>query len=252
MGVHSMPQFTATAQASKRARREASRPRATSLPSLAVVIPALNEEARIEAAVASAWEAGADEVVVADGGSTDRTRVRAAAVARVVASPQGRAAQMNAGAAATTSDVVLFLHADSRLPRNAAALVRAVLTDPLVEAGAFRMRFDAPGFYFRFITTLSHARAWWWGITLGDQAIFARRELFRRLGGYRDLPILEDLDFADRARRAARFRVLKAEVLTSARRWEHRGRLRTSVSNWAILFLYKLGARPGFLSRLYR
>ncbi|MEK7465883.1 MAG: TIGR04283 family arsenosugar biosynthesis glycosyltransferase [Planctomycetota bacterium] len=220
--------------------------------SLAVVIPALNEEARIDAAVASAWAAGAYEVVVADGGSTDGTRERAAAVARVIASPQGRAAQMNSGAAATKSDVVLFLHADSRLPRDAAALVRSVLADPLVRAGAFRMRFDAPGFYFRFITALSHARAWWWGITLGDQAIFARRELFRSLDGFRDLPILEDLDFADRARRAARFRVLKAEVLTSARRWELRGRLRTSVSNWAILFLYKLGMRPEALAGLYR
>lgn len=233
------------------ARRASPAHAAPAATSLAVVIPALNEEAQIEAAVASAWEAGADEVIVADGGSTDGTRERAASVARVVAAPRGRAAQMNAGAAATTSCVILFLHADSRLPRDAAALVRSVLADPLVQAGAFRMRFNAPGLYFRFITTLSHARAWWWGITLGDQAIFARREIFKRLGGYRELPILEDLDFADRARRAARFRVLKAEVLTSARRWEQRGRLRTSASNWAILFLYKLGARPGFLSRLY-
>ncbi len=220
--------------------------------SLAVVIPALNEESSIEAAVASAWEAGADEVVVSDGGSTDATRDRAASVARVVLSPRGRAAQMNAGAAATRSDVVLFLHADSRLPRDAAALVRGVLADPLVGAGAFRMRFDAPGLYWRFISTLAHARAFWWGITLGDQAIFARRETLRLLGGYRPLPILEDLDFADRARRATRFRVLKAEVRTSARRWERRGRLRTSALNWAILVLYRLGARPEALARLYR
>ena len=173
-------------------------------------------------------------------------------MARVVVSARGRAAQMNSGAAATTSDVVLFLHADSRLPRDAAALVRGVLADPLVGAGAFRMRFDAPGTWWRFISTLAHARAFWWGITLGDQAIFARRETFLRLGGYRELPILEDLDFADRARRAARFRILKAEVRTSARRWERRGRLRTSALNWAILLLFRLGARPETLARLYR
>lgn len=220
--------------------------------SLAVVVPALNEESAIEAAVASAWEAGADEVVVADGGSTDATRDRAAAVSRVVVSARGRASQMNAGAAATTSDVILFLHADSRLPRDAAALVRGVLADPAVGAGAFRMRFDAPGLYWRAISALAHARAFWWGITLGDQAIFARRETFLRLGGYRALPILEDLDFADRARRASRFRVLKAEVRTSARRWERRGRLRTSALNWAILLLFRLGARPETLERLYR
>ncbi|KAF0244686.1 MAG: hypothetical protein FD180_2278 [Planctomycetota bacterium] len=247
-----MPTFSATTRESNRTRPEAPPRREILLPSLAVVIPALNEEAQIEAAVASAWEAGADEVVVADGGSTDGTLERAAAVARVVAAPRGRAAQMNAGAAATTSEVVLFLHADSRLPRDAAALIRSVFADPLVGAGAFRMRYDAPGLYFRFITALSHARAWWWGITLGDQAIFAKRESFRQLGGYRNIPILEDLDFADRARRSSRFRVLKAEVRTSARRWERHGRLRTSFSNWAILFLYKLGVRPESLKGLYR
>lgn len=220
--------------------------------SLAVVIPAFNEERNIEAAVASAWLAGAEEVVVADGGSTDGTRNRAAGGARVVAAPRGRASQMNAGAAATKSDVVLFLHADTLLPANAATLVREVLADPLVGAGAFRMRIDAPGLYWRFITTLSHCRAWWWGLTMGDQAIFARREHFDRLRGYRNLPLLEDLDFADRSRRAARFRVLKDEVKSSARRWAKKGRLKTSVVNWSILVLYKLGARPESLARLYR
>ncbi|MCC6741622.1 MAG: TIGR04283 family arsenosugar biosynthesis glycosyltransferase [Planctomycetia bacterium] len=220
--------------------------------SLAVVIPALDEESSIEAAVASAWNAGADEVVVADGGSTDATRERAAAVARVVSAPRGRASQMNAGAAAATADVLLFLHADSRLPQNAAALVRDALADPLVGAGAFRVRFDAPGPFWRVVTSLTLARARLCGITLGDQALFARRDSFRRLAGFREIPILEDLDFADRARRAARFRILRADVLTSTRRWRRRGLLRTSAANWAILLLYRLGAPPGSLARLYR
>jgi len=219
---------------------------------LAVVIPALNEEANIEAAIASAWDAGADEIVVADGGSTDQTRERASSGARVVAAPRGRAAQMNAGAAATKADVVMFLHADCRLPRDAAAQIRGLLADPLVGAGAFRMRIDAPGFYWRFITSLAHCRAWWWGITLGDQAIFARREHFQRLHGFKPLPILEDLDFADRSRRAARFRVLKSEVRSSARRWAKKGPLTTSVINWMILYAYKLGAKPENLARLYK
>lgn len=231
----------------------ATRPRNAAGPrSLAVVIPALNEEAAIEAAVASAWDAGADEVVVADGGSTDATRERAAAVARVVSAPRGRASQMNAGAAAATADILLFLHADSRLPRDAATLVRDALADPLVGAGAFRPRFDAPGPFWRLVTSLTRARARCCGITLGDQALFARRDTFRRLAGFRDFPILEDLDFADRARRTARFRILRADVLTSIRRWRRRGLLRTSAANWAILLLYRLGATPDSLVRFYR
>lgn len=226
--------------------------RAAGTPSVGVVIPALNEESVIEAAVASAWEAGADEVVVADGGSTDATRDRAAAVARVVSAPRGRAAQMNAGAAAAAADILVFLHADSRLPRGAAALLRETLADPLVAAGAFRPRFDAPGPFWRLVTSLTRARARWCGITLGDQALFARRDTFRRLSGFRDIPILEDLDFADRARRAARFRILKADVLTSTRRWARRGLLRTSAANWAILLLFRLGMPPGSLARFYR
>lgn len=243
------------AQVVRRDREAAPGPACTApaTPRLAVVIPALDEEGLIGAAVAGAFESGADEVLVVDGGSADRTReIAAAAGARVARAPRGRALQMNAGARYTDAHILLFLHADSRLPARAGDAVRALLADPDVGGGAFRMRIDHPGLWYRLATGLAQARAAWWGIALGDQAIFARREIFAALGGFRDLPLLEDLDFVDRLRRRAAFRVLRPEVRTSPRRWERHGRLQTSIRNWLILLLYRNGLSPRRLASLYR
>jgi rSAM/selenodomain-associated transferase 2 len=219
---------------------------------LSVIVPALNEEDRIGAAVSSAWEAGADEVIVADGGSRDATAERArASGARVIAARRGRASQMNAGAAAARGDAYLFLHADSILPRDARTRVAEALAAPEVGGGAFRMRIHRAGIWWRVATALAQARAHWWSITLGDQGIFVRREVFEDLGGFRELPILEDLDLVDRLRNRALFRVSRSEVRSSARRWEQRGVLRTSLVNAWILFRYKCGARPEDLASLY-
>lgn len=219
---------------------------------LSVIIPTLNECPRIERTVASAWNAGADEVVVADGGSVDGTRRCAEAAARVVVAPPGRASQMNAGARAASGDVFLFLHADARLPEGAAAAVHAALAEPGVGGGAFRMRIDDPRPWFRAATVLAQARATLFNITLGDQAIFARRATFEAAGGYREMPILEDLDFVGRLRRRSRFRILRPEVASSARRWVTRGRWQTSIVNLAILFLYRAGVPAERLAWLYR
>ena len=221
--------------------------------SLGVVIPALNEEDLVGRAVESCWKAGAREVIVADGGSTDGTpKAAAAAGAIVLPAPRGRPAQMNAGACLSTADVLIFLHADACLPRAAGDEIRAVLADPEVGGGAFRLRVDAPSFYFRALSTIARARAYWWRTVFGDQGIFARRELFEKIGGYRDLPILEDFDFVKRLRRKARFRLLRGEVRSSVRRWRKKGKFRTSLINWSILFLYQTGADPVRLAKWYR
>ena len=239
-----MPSATLTAATPRTTPRAAAE--------LSVIIPAFNEETRIETAIASAWNAGAGEVVVVDGGSTDGTRERAASGARVVLAPRGRASQMNAGARAASGETLLFLHADARLPAGAAAAVRAALADPGVGGGAFRMRIDDGRAWYRIVTALAQARAALCGITLGDQAIFVRREAFAAAGGFRPIPILEDLDLVERLRRRARFRILRPEVVSSPRRWESRGRWRTSLANLLILLLYRAGARPETLAGLYQ
>lgn len=247
MGPVSAPMTTTTSP-----HPRAGAPASPERPELSVIIPAWNEEERIEGAVASAWDAGAGEVIVADGHSSDGTAARAARMARVVASPRGRAAQMNAGARAAAGETLLFLHADARLPAPAARCIRAILAEPSVGGGAFRMRIDAPGVWWRAASALARARTHWWGTVLGDQAIFCRAALFRDLGGYRPLPILEDLDLVERLRRRAYFRLAREEVRSSPRRWLRRGRIRTSALNWAILALYRAGVRPESLAGLYR
>lgn len=203
---------------------------------ISVVIPALNEAERI-ADCLRAIPPGAEEVVVSDGGSTDATRDAAAAAgARVVTGARGRGPQMNAGAAATSGETLLFLHADTRLPADAFALVRETLASPAVAGGAFHLAIDGEGWFYRFTARNANIRSKLAGAPYGDQAFFVRRAAFDALGGYRDLPVCEDLEFIRRLRTRGRVRLAPAAVSTSARRWQQHGRLRVTVRN-GLLFL---------------
>ena len=209
-----------------------------------VVIPTLSEAGN----VGRFARLGAP-VVVADGGSDDGTPERArSAGLRVVESPPGRAAQMNAGAAAAVAcgaDVLLFLHADTTLPDDWQCHVAATLARPGTSAGAFRFALDAPGRRYRLLERLVRLRP----TPYGDQAIFLPTGVFERAGGFPDWPILEDLELMRRVRRLGRVRLADAPAVTSARRWQRGGLLRTTLLNQHCLWAWRLGVDPRRIAR---
>lgn len=221
---------------------------------LAIVIPTWNEEGTLRRNLPLAL-AHADEVVVSDGGSSDGTiEVARAFGARVVSGPACRGAQLNRGAAATDADVLLFLHADTVLPRDAGRRVKEAAAAG-APGGAFFIHFDCDGFVYRLGGRVVNLRTKLVFTPLGDQAQFVTREAFREMGGFREWPILEDLDFAKRMRRRwgrRRLAVLEEPVVTSARRFEKQGPARTVALNWAIWLLFALGASPHHLAKIYR
>lgn len=221
------------------------------IPRLAIVVPSLNEEGALRRNLPAAL-AAADEVVVSDGGSTDGSlEVARELGARVVCGPSGRGGQLNRGAAAAEADILLFLHADTTLPPGAAEAVREAVGNGAA-GGAFLVRFDVDRPLQRLGARLINLRTRLVRLPLGDQAQFATRRELERLGGYRDWPILEDLDFALRLRRTGRMAVLDGPVTTAARRFLEQGTVRTVATNWLIWILFLLGVSPHRLARLYR
>jgi rSAM/selenodomain-associated transferase 2 len=218
---------------------------------VSVVVPALNEASGLAATL---WDVlrqpGLREVIVADGGSEDGTpEVAAAAGARVVHAPRGRARQMNAGAAAATGSVLLFLHADTRLPADGLCRAAGALARPGVVAGCFRLRFDQSSPLLRFYTLPIWMR--WHRLAFGDRALFVRRETFDAAGGFPDQPIFEDLDMVRRLRRLGRFVFLDAAVTTSARRYAAGGAFRQQARNAALWAAWWGGVPPARLARYY-
>ncbi len=217
---------------------------------MGVVVPALDEAEALYRHL-PAVVALADRVVVSDGGSTDDTVAVARALGTgVVCGPPGRGVQLNRGAAATDTAILLFLHADTSLPPDGIAAVRAALGAGAV-GGGFRLRFDSARPLLRLGGRLVDLRTRLTRAPLGDQAQFARREVFERLGGFREWPILEDLDFIRRLKRAGQIAILPQRVTTSARRFHERGILRTVATNWLIWMLFFAGVSPHRLARLY-
>ena len=220
---------------------------------VSVVIPTLNEAASVGAAIDSAFAAGAAEVIVTDGGSSDATLALAQAHgARTIARERVRARQLNAGAEAATSNVLLFLHADTTLPAGACAAAEQAL-ERGAHFGGFRLRFAEPQPTLRIAETLINLRTRITRCPWGDQAQFIARDTFTRAGGYRaDLPIMEDYELAVRMKRAGRNDVVPLYVTTSGRRFLEKGVLRTVAINWRIVIAFRLGADPNELASIYR
>jgi len=192
-------------------------------------------------------------VILVDGGSDDATTQVAARFSRVrlLTSPRGRARQMNAGAHASRGDVLLFLHADTWLPDGALGAVTTALEDSRVVGGRFDIRFDSPRAVFRMIAFFMNLRSRMSGISTGDQAIFVRRQVFEAMGGYPDMPLMEDVELSRRLKRRGRLAALPCRVTTSSRKWEREGALRTMALMWALRFLYMAGVPPARLHRWY-
>ena len=225
-------------------------------PLVSILIPTLDEERELPrllgdlAALHGAWE-----IVVADGGSRDRTPQIARAHparARVVESAGGRAAQLNAAARAASGDVLLFVHADSRLPRDAyASLAQAWRAGPQVAGGNFALRFAGDGRFERALGAVYRLQRRH-GFYYGDSSIWVRRDAFDALGGFREIAIMDDYDFVRRLERSARTRCLPGPATTSARRWRNAGIARTLAAWFVIRWLFVAGVAPQRLARLYR
>lgn len=219
---------------------------------LSIIIPTLNEGEQIVAALLAARAAApGSELIVADGGSDDGTPELAAPFAHVVSTRRGRARQMNAGAALAHGRVLLFLHADTRLPPDTLPLIMSALRARRVLGGGFGLRFDEPGRLYDLIAWSTTLRSHLGRGFTGDQAMFVRAATFRSMGGFADVPLMEDIEFARRLRALGEVRVLTPPVLVSARRHRKHGPVRVVATGWLYQALYRLGMPPFGLHRLY-
>lgn len=218
---------------------------------ISVVLPAIDEAGGIARSLRSARHPLVVDRIVVDGGSRDRTReIAADEGATVVSSTPGRACQMNAGAALARGKVLLFLHADTRLPAEFADAVREAIA-----GGAVGGRFDVsirgrhPG--FPLLSAAINLRSRLTRISTGDQAMFVRREVFAALGGFPPIPLMEDVALSRSLRAAGPIAALRERVSTSGRRWEEHGFTRTILQMWGLRLAYRLGVPPAVLSRRY-
>lgn len=220
---------------------------------ISVIIPTLNESGTIVALLEDLQAARTSglQIIIADGDSTDDTVERAnLLVDEIVIAPRGRARQMNKGAQQAKGSVLWFLHADTRVPSNACAKILQSVTAGKCW-GRFDIRLSGAHWLFRFIERAMNLRSRISGIATGDQGLFVTRDAFDQAGGFPDIPLMEDIALSKSLRRLARPVCLRARLVTSSRRWEHRGILRTIMLMWRLRLAYTFGADPERLAKAY-
>lgn len=221
--------------------------------SVSVIVPTWNEAAVVAETLRRARQPGVGEIVLVDGGSDDGTAEVARDLADVVVtSARGRAAQMNVGARHARGEVLLFLHADTHVPPGFALEAAAACSSGAVIGGRFDVELQPSSFLLRLTGELINRRSRLSRVATGDQAIFIRRDVFEALGGYAEIPLMEDLDLCRRMKRAGEIACLRSRVTTSSRRWRQHGTVRTILLMWTLKALYYAGVSPERLHRLYR
>lgn len=218
---------------------------------ISIIIPILNEAKILEKTLSQLQpELGHHELIIVDGGSTDGSIRIAAKYGKVLTSARGRSRQLNTGAAAATGDILLFLHADTWLEQGALRAVEAALSSGYI-GGGFRQKIDGKSILYRMIETAGDIRGKYLKVFYGDSGIFLARADFEKIGGFPDVPILEDMKFSKGLGQLGKTTLVTPYIHISARRWETRGILRTTLNNWLITLLYFLGISPEKLARLY-
>lgn len=222
-----------------------------------IIMPVLNEEAILDKHLAYLVKQCASydcELIIVDGGSHDHTAAIAQGYGKVIHSPRGRATQMNNGAKVARGDILLFLHADTRLPDNALTAIEQAFNTPTtsnIVGGAFRVCFNCDQWLYRLVAWATNLRSRTRTIFTGDQAYFIRATSFQAIGGYPEQPLMEDLEIIKRLRTIGKVVLLPQYVTTSARRHEKVGLLRSVLFMWYLRLLYKFGVSPAQLQRMY-
>ena len=221
---------------------------------ISVIIPSLNEEAYLRTCIEALRQDEAScEIIVADGGSTDRTIEIAEGFqgVKVLRTARGRGLQMNAGASYATGETLLFLHADTILQKGWRQAIEKALQDDTFAGGAFTFAIDSPLKKYRAVEQWVKFRCFLFKLPYGDQGIFIRTAVFKRVKGYKNIPLMEDVDLIERVKKQGRIRVLDISALTSDRRWHNKGLLYTAAINQLITLLYRLGMSPQALAKIY-
>lgn len=218
---------------------------------LSIIIPTLNEERTLRETLASI-SSHAHEVIIVDGGSKDDTvRIAHKYASVVIGSKPGRGIQQHTGACRAQGEVLLFLHADTWLPRGFEIMIETTLSDRKTAFGAFHLGHHPSGAALKLIALMANLRSQFLKMPYGDQGLFMRRSDYFRVGGFKDLPLMEDVDLGRRLNRIGKFKLAGARVRTSARRYERNGIVHTTVRNWSLIIRYLLGQSPERLHRFY-